>query len=44
MVDQRASNVQRNGILNALSIADLALLQLHLEKAALKFQQRLQSS
>jgi CRP-like cAMP-binding protein len=44
MVDQGASNVQRNRILRALSNADLALLQPHLEHAPLKFRQRLQSS
>jgi hypothetical protein len=38
------SNVQRNRILNAMSNADLALLQPHLEKVPLKFRQRLQSS
>jgi len=38
------SNVQRNRILSAMSNADLALLQPHLEKVPLKFRQRLQSS
>jgi|SRR5215831_3038978 len=38
------SNVQRNGILNAMSNAELSLLQPHLEKVPLKFRQRLQSS
>ena len=38
------SNVQRNRVLNALSTADLALLQPHLEQVPLKFRQRLQSS
>jgi CRP-like cAMP-binding protein len=36
--------VQRNRILNALSNADLARLQPHLEPTSLKFRQRLQSS
>ena len=44
MSDLGASNVQRNRILNALSNADLALLQPHLEATPLKFRQRLQSS
>jgi CRP-like cAMP-binding protein len=39
-----ASNLQRNRILNALSNADLALLQPHLERVPLAFRQRLQSS
>jgi CRP-like cAMP-binding protein len=39
-----ASNVQRNRILNAMSNADLALLQPHLERTELKFRQRLQSA
>jgi CRP-like cAMP-binding protein len=38
------SNTQRNRILNAMSNADLALLQPHLEKVTLKFGQSLQSS
>jgi CRP-like cAMP-binding protein len=38
------SNVQRNRILSAMSNADLALLQPHLEKVSLKFRQRLQPS
>jgi CRP-like cAMP-binding protein len=38
------SNVQCNRILSAMSNADLALLQPHLEKVPLKFRQRLQSS
>jgi hypothetical protein len=37
-------NVQANRILNAMSNADLALLQPHLEKVPLKFRQRPQSS
>jgi hypothetical protein len=38
------SNTQRNRILNAMSNANLALLQPHLEKVTLKFGQSLQSS
>ena len=38
------NNVRGNRILNAMSNADLALLQPHLEKVPLKFRQRLQSS
>jgi CRP-like cAMP-binding protein len=37
------SNTQRNRILNAMSNADLALLQSHLERVTLKFGQSLQS-
>jgi len=37
------SNTQRNRILNAMSNADLALLQPHLERVTLKFGQSLQS-
>jgi CRP-like cAMP-binding protein len=37
------TNTQRNRILNAMSNADLALLQPHLEKVTLKFGQSLQS-
>jgi len=44
MVLQVETNVQRNGVLNAMSNADLALLQPHLEAVPLKFRQRLQSS
>jgi CRP-like cAMP-binding protein len=44
MVNQRACNVQRNRVLNALSNADLSLLQPHLELTPLKFRQRLQSA
>jgi CRP-like cAMP-binding protein len=44
MVFAVEANVQRNGILNAMSNADLALLQPHLEAVPLKFRQRLQSS
>jgi CRP-like cAMP-binding protein len=43
MVDQAASNVRRNGILGAISNADLARLQPHLQPTPLKFRQRLQS-
>ena len=41
MVGPRASNLQRNRILAALSNADLALLQPHLERVPLKMRQRL---
>lgn len=44
VVLQVETNVQRNGVLNAMSNADLALLQPHLEAVPLKFRQRLQSS
>jgi len=44
MVYRRDSNVPGNRILNAMSNADLALLQPHLEKVPLKLRQRLQSS
>src|SRR5262249_44055937 len=44
MVYPRDHNVQRNRILNAMSNADLALLQPHLEKVTLKFGQSVQSS
>jgi CRP-like cAMP-binding protein len=44
MIDRRGSNGQRNRILNAMSNADLALLQPHLEETPLKFRQRLQSA
>jgi CRP-like cAMP-binding protein len=46
MVDPGEDNVRfrRNRILDAMSNADLALLQPHLEKVPLKFRQRLQSS
>lgn len=44
MLDPGVRNVQRNRILNALSNADLALLQPHLEWVPLAFRQRLQSS
>jgi hypothetical protein len=37
-------NAPRNRILNAMSNADLALLQPHLDAVPLKFRQRLQSS
>jgi CRP-like cAMP-binding protein len=43
MVEPGASNVLRNHVLNAMSNADLALLQPHLEAVPLKFRQRLQS-
>src|SRR5215468_11572139 len=43
MVRTRDRNAPRNRILNAMSNADLALLQPHLEKVSLKFRQRLQS-
>ena len=36
--------MQRNRILNAMSNADLALLQPHLEQVPLNFRQHLQSS
>jgi hypothetical protein len=42
MVGPGASNVQRNRILSGMSNADLALLQLHLERVPLKLRQRLQ--
>lgn len=38
------SNTQRNRVLNAMSNADLALLQPHLERVTFKFGQSLQSS
>lgn len=41
---QGVPNLQRNRILNAMSNADLALLQPHMEWTELKFRQRLQSS
>src|SRR5215468_8663374 len=44
MVRTRDRNAPRNRILNAMSNADLALLQPHLEAVPLKFRQRLQSS
>src|SRR5262245_27555669 len=44
MANPGAGNVQRNCILNAMSNADLALLQPHLERVPLKFRQHLQSS
>ena len=44
MVYPGDGNVQGNRILNAMSNADFALLQPHLEKVPLKFRQRLQSS
>jgi len=44
MVYPRDHNVQGNRILNAISNADLALLQPHLEKVPLKLGQSLQSS
>jgi CRP-like cAMP-binding protein len=44
MVRTRDRNALRNRILNAMSNADLALLQPHLEAVPLKFRQRLQSS
>ena len=44
MVFAVEASVQRNGILNAMSNSDLALLQPHLEAVPLKFRQRLQSS
>jgi len=43
MVVSGANNVQRNRILAALSNADLALLQPHLQRVPLKFRQRLHS-
>src|SRR5262245_6231537 len=44
MANPGACNVQRNRILNAMSNADLALLQPHLEQVPLNFRQHLQSS
>lgn len=44
MVCRRDTNAPRNRILNAMSNADLALLQPHLEPVPLKFRQCLQSS
>jgi len=44
MVNPGASNNLRNRILNAMSNADLALLQQHLQVVPLKFRQRLQCS
>jgi hypothetical protein len=44
MACTRDRNAPRNRILNAMSNADLALLQPHLEAVPLKFRQRLQSS
>ena len=44
MVYSGESNLQRNRILNAMSNADLALLQPHLGAVPLRFRQRLQSS
>lgn len=44
MVGQAASNVRRNRILGAISNADLARLQPHLQPTPLKFRQRLQSA
>jgi CRP-like cAMP-binding protein len=44
MIRTRVRNALRNRILNAMSNADLALLQPHLEAVPLKFRQRLQSS
>src|SRR5262245_33959268 len=44
MAVQHATNVQRNRLLNALSDADFALLQPHLEAVPLNFRQRLQSA
>ena len=40
MDSQGTSNLQRNRILNAMSNADLALLQPHMERKELKFRQR----
>jgi len=44
MANAGAGNVQRNRILNALSNADIDLLQPHLERVPLKFRQHLQSA
>src|SRR5262245_34724366 len=44
MVYSGESNVRRNRILDAMSNADLALLQPHLEAVPLRFRQRLQWS
>jgi hypothetical protein len=44
MLDLRASNVQRNRIPGAMSNADLALVQPHLEPVPHKFRQRLHSA
>ena len=44
MVYPRDHNVQGNRILNAISNADMALLQPHLEKVPLKLGQSLQTS
>jgi CRP-like cAMP-binding protein len=44
LVDGSISNILRNRILDAMSIADLALLQPHLQAVPLKFRQRLQCS
>ena len=44
MVCRRDRNAPRNHILNAMSNADLALLEPHFEAVPLKFRQRLQSS
>src|SRR5262245_22971082 len=41
MASPGANNVQHNHILNAMSNADLALLQPHLERVPLNFRQRL---
>src|SRR5262245_29576712 len=43
MATLEATKVQRNRILRAMSNADFALLQPHLEAVPLKFRQRLQS-
>jgi CRP-like cAMP-binding protein len=43
MIQSRASNLQGNRILAALSNADFALLRPHLELVSMKFRQRLQS-